>query len=167
MNTPIKYGIEELDLALAGYKKDTPGSDVWKPSEFRKLQTISRQFSANVIGKSLNAAVVPHQNLCSLNALLGKPNGTCRTVCETPVLYRMALRTNKLGGRIWSYFGILLGIGKERKLGKHLPTNGQTISNKWANNFRQILVEDLGSPRWKLFAQFWGKQFHHGMTQHQ
>ena len=32
--------------------------------------------------------------MCSLNPLLGKPNGACRTVCKTPVVYRMALRAD-------------------------------------------------------------------------
>jgi hypothetical protein len=38
---------------------------------------------------------MPHQLLISLNALLGKPGNGCRTVCKTPVLYRMILRIDE------------------------------------------------------------------------
>ena len=83
-----------MDLALKGYRKDTIGSDIWKPSDLRRLPEVARANIALSMEKYLNAAVVPHQNLCSLNALLGKPNGTCRTICKTPVLHRMAMRAD-------------------------------------------------------------------------
>ena len=38
---------------------------------------------------------MPHQFLLPLNALMGKPNNTCRTVCKTPVPYRLTLRANE------------------------------------------------------------------------
>ena len=43
---------------------------------------------------ALNSIAMPHQNLLSLNALLGKPGGDCRTVCKTPMLYRVLLRAD-------------------------------------------------------------------------
>jgi len=35
----------------------------------------------------------PIQNLIHLNAILGKPSGGTRTVCKTPMLYRIILRS--------------------------------------------------------------------------
>ena len=34
----------------------------------------------------------PLQNLINLNATLGKPSGGARTICKTPMLYRLSLR---------------------------------------------------------------------------
>ncbi len=40
-------------------------------------------------------SVAPHQHLLNLNPLLGKPGGGSRTVCKTPVLYRMECRADE------------------------------------------------------------------------
>ena len=90
----VVFDMQSLDFALKGYRKETMGSDVWKPSELRMLPTIVKQRFANAIQSSLRAVAIPHQHLLSLNPLLGKPNNTCRTVCKTPVTYRMTLRAN-------------------------------------------------------------------------
>lgn len=40
----------------------------------------------------------PIQNLINLNAMLGKPSGGTGTVCKTPMLYRITLRSrNNVG----------------------------------------------------------------------
>ena len=40
-HNPIIFGLDELDGALTGYRKETLGSDIWKPSELRRLPNIS------------------------------------------------------------------------------------------------------------------------------
>jgi len=90
----IVFDINSLDSALKGYRKETMGSDIWKPSELRMLPDIIKKQFARAIQSSLRAVAIPHQHLLSLNPLLGKPNKTCRTVCKTPVAYRMTLRAN-------------------------------------------------------------------------
>ena len=88
----VKFDAHNLDNSLKSYKKETLGSDTWKPSELRKLPPIAKTKIASSVEVSINTLAIAHQNLISLNALLGKPNKSCRTVCKTPVLYRMALR---------------------------------------------------------------------------
>jgi len=90
----IEFDIVSLNKALKGYSKETMGSDVWKPSELRGLPDIAKRMFADAVQSSLRAATVPHQHLISLNPLLGKPNNSCRTICKTPVTYRMAMRAN-------------------------------------------------------------------------
>lgn len=43
--------------------------------------------------KPLKELAQPIQNLINLNAMLGKPSGGTRTVCKTPMLYRITLRS--------------------------------------------------------------------------
>ena len=64
-----------------------------------------KQYVAHCIQSSLQAVSMPYQLLCPLNALLGKPNNKCRTVCKTPVLYRMTLRANQ-SVRAWELANI-------------------------------------------------------------
>ena len=88
--TPIVFG-----NALKGYRKDTKGSDNWKSSELNSLP----DYSKSEIADALNLAQVNiaqlHQHLICLNSCLGKPNKDIRTVCKTPMLYRMMCRTNQ------------------------------------------------------------------------
>ena len=60
--------------------------------------------ASSEIVSALNAAhaeyVAPHQLLCNLNPVLGKPSEQghppgIRTICKTPMLYRIAARCDK------------------------------------------------------------------------
>jgi hypothetical protein len=86
---------DRLDKSLRGYKKDTLGGDFWKPSELRFLPPPAKRSISNACEFAINAVAMPHQIIISLNALLGKPGNGCRTVCKTPVLYRMILRADE------------------------------------------------------------------------
>ena len=90
----VVFDASTLDFALKGYRKETMGSDIWKPSELRVLPEMIKSLLAHSIESSLKAAAIPHQHLLSLSPLLGKPNKSCRTVCKTPMLYRMPLRAD-------------------------------------------------------------------------
>jgi len=90
----IIFGVPQLDSSLKGYRKETLGCDVWKPSELRCLPYVAKSDISESMQSSMRNVASPHQNLISLNPLLGKPNKTCRTICKTPVLYRMALRAD-------------------------------------------------------------------------
>ena len=93
-NSQIVFGVSQLDQSLKGYRKETKGSDIWAPSELRSLPEVAKAALASSIQSSLRAIASPHQQLISLNPLLGKPNNSCRTICKTPVLYRMTLRAD-------------------------------------------------------------------------
>ena len=80
------FDLAAYDFALKGYKKETMGSDLWKPSEMRLLPQPLREPFASTINESLQAVASPHQYMISLNPLLGKPNNTCRTICKTQFL---------------------------------------------------------------------------------
>ena len=69
-------------------------SYVWEPSELHASFVVSKTFLADVMEQFLDAVAVPHQHICSLSPLLGKPNGAFRTICKTRLLYRMALRAD-------------------------------------------------------------------------
>ena len=92
-NSFSKFGIEELSKALSRYRKTSLGSDVWSPGELRGLPSQAKSWIAKSIEMPLNRACVPHQDLVSLNPLLGKKVG-CRTICKTPMLYRMTIRAD-------------------------------------------------------------------------
>ena len=47
---------------------------------------------AESMQESCNQAVQPIQIMTNLNPLLGKASGGSRTICKTPMLYRMTLR---------------------------------------------------------------------------
>ena len=91
----VKFDEDKLNKALKGYMKDTLGGDFWKPSELRFLPSPAKINISNACEFAINAVAMPHQLLISLNALLGKPGNGCRTVCKTPVLYRMILRVDE------------------------------------------------------------------------
>lgn len=82
-------------MALKGYRKESMGSDVWNPFELRGLPDTSRTQLANAIQSSSRAVATPHQHMLSLNPLLRKPSKTCRTVCNTPIVYRMTFRADQ------------------------------------------------------------------------
>jgi len=48
---------------------------------------------SDAIEKPLKKMAQPIQNLINLNAILGKPSGGTRTVCKTPMIYRITLRS--------------------------------------------------------------------------
>ncbi len=84
-----------LDDAVKHYKKESKGSDSWGPSEIRALPLECKNHIAFSIQEASQKLAWPHQLLISLNPCLGKPKGDCRTVCKTPMLYRMWCRANK------------------------------------------------------------------------
>ncbi len=49
---------------------------------------------ASAIQRSMQTSAWPHQHLLSLHPCLGKPGGDYRTICKSPMLYRMALRAD-------------------------------------------------------------------------
>ena len=61
---------------------------------------LCRQEVADSIQQAFINLSWPHQQLVSLNMCLGKPNGGFRTICKSPMLYRMAMRGLK-GIRQW------------------------------------------------------------------
>ena len=65
---------------------------MWHPAELRGLPLIARQDIADKINLAFQTLAWPHQSIVSLNPCLGKPNGGVRTICKTPMLYRMSLR---------------------------------------------------------------------------
>ena len=91
----ISFGSRDLDSSLNVYNKETIGSDIWKPSEIRGSPMICKDHLSSTVQRPLRAVSMPHQLLRPLNALLGKPNEKLRTVCKTPVLYRVTLRNNE------------------------------------------------------------------------
>ena len=84
--------LETLDAGLKGYNKGSLGGDLWHPNELKSLPTLARQQIATNLNKSFKELAWPHQSILSLNPCLGKPSGGCRTICKTPMLYRMCLR---------------------------------------------------------------------------
>ena len=89
---PRSFTHQMFDDALKGYHKGSLGVDCWHPAELRGLPAFARNSISDIIQKSFTCLVWPHQQLLSLNPCLGKPNGGVRTVCKTPMLYRMAIR---------------------------------------------------------------------------
>jgi hypothetical protein len=67
---------------------------LWSPVELKGLPEAARIWIAASIENALNNVCIPHQQLVSLNPLLGKQVG-CRTICKTPMLYRMTLRADE------------------------------------------------------------------------
>ena len=82
----------ELKASIDTYKKDSKGIDCWTATELKALPMIAiEQFTA-VFNLGLEIVAVPHQHLLSLHPCLGKPNNGVRTICKTPMLYRMQSR---------------------------------------------------------------------------
>ena len=75
-NESVEFNSDTLDLGLKRYNKETIGCDIWKPSDLRRIPKIGKKALSKDIETYLNDVVAPHQNLVSLNALLGKPYGT-------------------------------------------------------------------------------------------
>ena len=95
-NPPRPFNVELLDEGLAGYKKDALGGDLRGASELRNLPRKIRNMIANQVNDSFQLIAWPHQQLVSLHPCLGKSNGGVRTICLTPMIYRMVLRA--IGG---------------------------------------------------------------------
>ena len=91
-NPPRHFNLELLDKGIAGYKKDSKGGDLWGATELRNLPVQVRTLLAEHINDSFQLIAWPHQQLISLNPCLGKPHGGVRTICLTPMLYRLVLR---------------------------------------------------------------------------
>ena len=60
----------------------------------KKLPEYGISLLADSLNLSKKLRTQPHQNLLSLNACLGKPNGGIRTVTKTPLLYRIGCRAD-------------------------------------------------------------------------
>ena len=83
-----------LQSQASSYKKDSLGCDNWAPSEIAALPIECLNLLADALSHGFDRVAAPHQNLMSLNPCLGKPSGDCRTICKTPMLYRLFLRDN-------------------------------------------------------------------------
>ena len=99
-SSPRLFNVDTLDLGLHRYKKNSLGGDVWSATELRALPKVCRQEIADNIQQAFIHLSWPHQQLVSLNMCLGKPNGGYRTICKSPMIYRMAMRGLK-GIRQW------------------------------------------------------------------
>ena len=96
-----RFTVETLDKGLKGYTKGSLGGDLWHPSELKGIPPLAREEIASQIDFAFQSLAWPHQSIVSLNPCLGKPNGGCRTICKTPMLYRMALRGLKFEEPSW------------------------------------------------------------------
>lgn len=72
---PRSFDEDSLFFHSKGCGEEAMCSDVRRPSELRSLRCISQEFPANVLERYSNAGIVLHQNMCSLNPSLGKPDG--------------------------------------------------------------------------------------------
>ena len=99
-SNPRLFDVDILDQGLHWYKKNSLGGDLWSATELRGLPKFCRQDIADNIQQAFINLSWPHQQLVSLNMCLGKPNGGYRTICKSPMLYRMARRGLK-GIRQW------------------------------------------------------------------
>ena len=87
-----KHTLEELTKTTKSYKKTSLGSDFWSAQELSALPDSMKQSLVDVMNESLTRICVPHQNCLNLNPCLGKPSGDCRTICKSPMFYRMQMR---------------------------------------------------------------------------
>jgi len=87
--------IEPLALRKSAnsYKKNSLGGDAWGPKEVANLPDVSLAGLTDALNVSKKLATVAHQNRFNLHPLLGKKIGF-RTVCKTPMLYRLDSRTD-------------------------------------------------------------------------
>ena len=81
--------------ALKGYRKDGLGADLWSATELKAIPNVCKAEVADAMQFSVRCIAWPHQNLLSLNPCLGKPDGGIRTICKTPMTYRIACRARK------------------------------------------------------------------------
>jgi len=84
--------VEKYDNSTKGYPKDTRGGDVWTCTDLKRLPIEGKKLMAEGMEMPPKKLAQPIQNLINLQAILGKPTGGTRTVCKTPMLYRMTLR---------------------------------------------------------------------------
>ena len=68
---------------------------MWTKTELAGLPNVCRYEFAQSINNSFQTLAWPHQQLLSLNPLLGKPTGGIRTICKTPMLYRIPMISRK------------------------------------------------------------------------
>ena len=88
--TPAKF-----NQSLKGYHKDTRGSDNWTSTELKALPDFSKSSISDALQLAHHTVVQPHQHLVNLNSCLGKPGNGIRTVCKTPMLYRVSCRLDQ------------------------------------------------------------------------
>jgi len=86
---------QDLEQGLYGYPKDTKRIDARTATELRGLPKEAKEAIASAINQSYQHTSQPIQNLINLNPILGKPSGGTRTICKTPMLYRISLRSRK------------------------------------------------------------------------
>ena len=84
-----------LDQSLKGYNKDSKGSDNWISSELKALPDHSKSSMADAMHAAKTRIAQPHQHLLDLNSCLGKPNKDIRTICKTPMMYRLRCRIDQ------------------------------------------------------------------------
>ena len=68
--------------------------DSWVPKELKSLPPVAKGSITDALQLSIDQVAQPLQNLTNLHPALGKPQGGHRTICKTPMLYRMALRAD-------------------------------------------------------------------------
>jgi hypothetical protein len=90
-----KFDCVDFDSALYNYNNDTLGIDLWSSTELKALPKCARQSISDSLARALLFLVIPFQIIMSLNSLLGKPSGDSRTICKTPMLYRIMCRADK------------------------------------------------------------------------
>ncbi len=83
----MQFETQTFRKVIQSYKKPTLGIDLRSPKELLCLPDAALNLITLALNKSMS-------QLVSLNPLLGKPGGGIRTICKTPMIYRMALRTN-------------------------------------------------------------------------
>ena len=81
--------------ALKVYRNDTKGSDNWTSSELKALPDHSKSELSNALNNAHLNIAQPHQHLIGLHSCLGKPSNDIRTICKTPMLYRMMCRIDR------------------------------------------------------------------------
>jgi len=86
---------QDLEQGLYGYPKDTKGIDNWTATELRGLPKEAKDAISYAINQTYQLTAQPIQNLINLNPILGKPSSGTRTICKTPMLYRISLRARK------------------------------------------------------------------------
>ena len=90
----MQFETQTFRKVIQSYKKPTLGIDLRSLKELLCLPDAALNLITLALNKSMSQLVWPHQPMISLNPLLGKPGGGIRTICKTPMIYRMALRTN-------------------------------------------------------------------------
>ncbi len=84
-----------LDASMGKYKKISLGADITLPSDLLSYPRVAKAAQCTAMQAAHNEFVVPHQLLLNLNACLGKPSGGVRTICKSPMWYRVVCRTDE------------------------------------------------------------------------